>query len=450
MQGPSFLVIFALILCCFGSPLCEDVSDETPIHRLSTKTAYFNAEKDSSNWEDFQNEVSGCVAQQAWLLVRHGTRFPTGNDMNRLVDVLPSVAKQIVFNHQQGRGCLPDADITQLTDWFPPYGPRDKEQLQEMGFEELYSIGEYWRDMFPHLFNVQYDPFKFKVDFTTKNRTGQSAYHFMRGMFGDDAIGGIELPQPYSPNFILKFYKSCPRWMREVYKNNETTYRERLLFVNEKEFQSVIHAVSAKLGFLHPLTTRQIESIYDECRYETAWWPNRKSPWCSSFSDHDFEVMEYYQDLKYYYEDSYGTPLNSETACETVNNIYSHFRSTVISGKAVPQGIFNFAHDKTIFQVLARMGIFKPSQHLRHDNFAEMKNRIWKTSYVSPFAANLALVLYSCGSTYRVGTFFEGQPIPIPGKCESLLCQWEELQPWFDHNAQTCNLSKLCMIHDEL
>ncbi|XP_068219996.1 multiple inositol polyphosphate phosphatase 1-like [Palaemon carinicauda] len=356
MKGPSVFVIFSLILCCFGSPLCEDVNDETPIHRLSTKTSYFNAEKDNSNWETFQREVSGCIAHQVWLLNRHGTRFPTGNDMSRLVDVLPTISKQIVSNHHQGRVL----------------------------------------------------------------------------------------------HFTFQFYKACPRWMREVYKNNETTYKERLLFVKGKEFQSVIHTVSARLGFLHPLTPRQIESIYDECRYETAWWPNRKSAWCSSFSHHDFEVMEYHQDLKYYYEDSYGQPLNLETACETMNNIYSNFWNTVISGKGVPHGIFNFAHDKTILQVLTRLGIFKPSQHLRHDNFSDMKNRIWKTSYVSPFAANLALVLYSCGSDHKVGTFFQGQPIPIPGKCEGVSCRWEELQPWFENNFKTCDLSKLCMIHDEL
>lgn len=444
------IVIHAFIICCFGSPLCEDVISEVPIHLLSTKTAYFNAEKDDTHWENFRSEVQNCEAQQVWLLNRHGTRFPTGNDMDRLVGVLPQIAKHVVTHHNQGRGCLADDDIDQLIDWFPPYGPRDMEELQEVGYEELFSIGEYWRDMFPSLFDVDYDPSKFKVDFTVKNRTGQSAYHFMRGMFGDDAIGGIEFPQPYSPNFNLRFYKSCPRWLREVYKNNETTYKERRLFVHGKEFQRVIHAVSVKLGFVYPLTPQHIESIYDECRYETAWWPSRRSVWCLAFSLDDFEVMEYHQDLKYYYEDSYGQPLNLETACQTLSNIYSHFRSTVSLGKAQIQGIFNFAHDKTIFQVLTRMGLFKPLEHLRHDNFADMKYRVWRTSHISPFAANFAQVLYRCDLGYRVGTFFQGHPIPLPGKCEGVSCRWEELQPWLENNYQTCDLNKLCMIHDEL
>ncbi|KAK7068393.1 hypothetical protein SK128_007921 [Halocaridina rubra] len=449
-QNVAIFFVYYFILCCLGSPLCEDIGSETPISHLSTKTAYFNADKDDTNWERFNNEVKDCKAQQVWLLNRHGTRYPTGNDMDRLVRVLPSVAKQVVANYDQGRGCLPDKDVDNLRDWFPPYGPRDKENLQEMGFDELYSIGEYWRDLYPHLFNVEYDPYKFKVDFTVKNRTGQSAYHFMRGMFGDDAIGTIEFPEPHSPNFILRFYKSCPRWLKEVYRNNETTYKERRLFTSGKEFQSVVHAVSARLGFLHPLTPAQIESIYDECRYETAWWPLRKSAWCLPFSTYDFEVMEYHQDLKYYYEDSYGQPLNLETACQAVSNIYSHFSNSINLGRAKFSGIFNFAHDKTIFQVMTRLGLFRPSQHLRHDNFANMKNRVWKTSYLSPFAANLAFVLFGCGDDYRMGTFFQGQPIPLAEKCEGISCHWEEIKSWFEDNADTCNLSKLCMLHDEL
>ncbi|XP_071513577.1 multiple inositol polyphosphate phosphatase 1-like [Panulirus ornatus] len=442
--------LISLICCCSGASICDSIEEETPVHLLSTKTGYFNAEKDKSHWKKFSEEVGGCSAQQMWLLNRHGTRFPTRNDMGRLMGVLPSMSQQIEANHRQGRGCLKKEVLDQLSSWFPPYEIRDREQLQETAYDELSSIGEYWRDMFPHLFNVTYDPVNFKVDFTVKNRTGQSAYHFLRGMFGEDAVGNIELPEPYSPNFILRFYKSCPRWLHEVYKNYETTYKERRLFVQTEEFQNMTHAVSTRLGFMHPLTPRELESIYDECRYESAWWPGRKSAWCSAFSHSDFEVLEYHQDLKYYYEDGYGHPLNSKTACRTLGDLYTYFRTSVSLGEARPQGIFYFAHDKTIIKVLSHVGLFQPSQHLKHDNFAEMKNRSWRTSYVSPFSANLAFVLYRCDSEYKVGTFFQGQPVPLMGICRGVTCQWEELNSWLNENYQTCDLSKLCMIHDEL
>ncbi|XP_045603682.1 multiple inositol polyphosphate phosphatase 1 [Procambarus clarkii] len=446
-QAVSF---FSLLCCSSTSHICKGVEDEIPLNRLSTKTSYFNAEKDKSHWEKFNNEVWGCTAQQMWLLNRHGTRYPTKNDMGKLLSILPSMSQQIEANHQQGRGCLNQDDISQLGSWFPPYGPHDKEQLQEMGYDELTSIGEYWRDMFPHLFNVTYDPAKFKVEFTVKNRTGQSAYHFLKGMFGDDVVGNIEFPEPFSPNFILRFYKACPRWLREVYRNSETTYKERTLFTHSEVFQSVAHAVSARLGFMHPLKPGEIEAIYDECRYETAWWPSQKSAWCSAFSHYDFEVMEYHQDLKYYYEDSYGHPLNSKTACRTLCDLYNNFRMTISKGEAKPQGIFYFAHDKTIFKVLASMGLYHPPEHLRHDNFADLRSRKWRTSFISPFGANVAFVLYRCGLEYKIGTFFQGQPTPLTEHCQGTLCRLEEINPWLSESCETCDLSKLCMMHDEL
>ncbi|CAL4073625.1 unnamed protein product, partial [Meganyctiphanes norvegica] len=341
------------------SHICDGLG-EVPRHRLGSKTAYFNVPTENYFRRKFESETGMCKAQQVWLLTRHGTRYPTKNDMGRLMEYLPKLSQQIAENHQQGRGCLEEDDISQLASWVAPYSARDREQLQETGYDELYEIGQHWKEMFPELFSVPYSPEKFKIEFTVKNRTGQSAYHFLRGMFGEDAVGEIEMPKPYEPNFILRFYKACPRWLKEVYKNNETTYKERLLFVESQPFQAVLHAVSARLGFMHPISSRELESIYDECRYETAWWPNKSSPWCKSFAPHDFEVMEYHQDLKYYYEDSFGHPLNSQTACRTIIDLYNHFRTSVVSDEADHQGIFYFAHDKSLFKVLALMELFRP------------------------------------------------------------------------------------------
>ncbi|KAK3889555.1 hypothetical protein Pcinc_006448 [Petrolisthes cinctipes] len=454
MWEASVLVGVMVWCCCEGLHVCDGVDRATPTHRLSTKTAYFNADKDTTHWSDFNKEVEGCFAEQVWLLNRHGTRFPTQNDMHGLLDILPGVSQKIVANHQQGRGCLKQSELEQLQNWIPPYDLRDKEQLQETGQDELAAIGEEWRNFLPHLFDQPFHPAKFKVDFTVKNRTGQSAYHFLRGMFGDEAVGNIELPQPYSPNFVLRFYKACPRWVKEVYKNKETTYKERQLFVETEDFKNTAHGVSARLGFMHPLSLDELVAVYDECRYETAFWAGRDSVWCSPFTDDDFEVMEYYQDLKYYYEDSYGHPLNLKTACRTLADLFMHFRSTVNDGEAKPQGIFYFAHDKTIFKVLASFGLFRPAQHLRHDNFKSMKDRVWRTSFVSPFSANLAFVLYRCGDgkeeNHKVGVFFEGQPTPLPDVCRGVTCRWEELRPWLAEQHATCDLGKLCMLHDEL
>lgn len=68
-----------------------------------------------------------------------------------------------------------------------------------------------------------------------KNRTGQSAYHFLRGMFGDDAIGNIELPEPYTPNFILRvsIYYELSFLLHKLYIKWIKYWRNSILLLND-------------------------------------------------------------------------------------------------------------------------------------------------------------------------------------------------------------------------
>lgn len=66
----------------------------------------------------------------------------------------------------------------------------------------------------------------------------------------------------------MQFYKACPRWLREVYKNNETTYKERWLFTETEHFKRTIHAVSARLGFMHPLSSGNVMLVHEHNKWE--------------------------------------------------------------------------------------------------------------------------------------------------------------------------------------
>ena len=52
---------------------------------------------------------------------------------------------------------------------------------------------------------------------------------------------------------MLQFYKSCPLWLTEVYRNEETTYRELKLFENSKLFEDVLQKVSTRLGYVQSM-----------------------------------------------------------------------------------------------------------------------------------------------------------------------------------------------------
>lgn len=84
------------------------------------------------------------------------------------------------------------------------------------------------------------------------------------------------------------------------------------------------------------------------CAYETAWNKTAKSPWCSLFSLQDFkvnnstkmcvfkfllivqllfQVFEYTDDLKYYWQDGYGFELAYKQACLIFSNMTTFMKS---------------------------------------------------------------------------------------------------------------------------
>ena len=94
-----------------------------------------------------------------------------------------------------------------------------------------------------------------------------------------------------------------------------------------------------------------IDLMYNMCSFDKAWRPKKLSPWCAAFSQSDLEVscrpngkvivnatliirfcnfclqiLEYREDLEYYYEDGYGFPINYVQACPPVKDVYDNFR----------------------------------------------------------------------------------------------------------------------------
>ncbi|KAG0718450.1 hypothetical protein GWK47_052406 [Chionoecetes opilio] len=127
---------------------------------------------------------------------------------------------------------------------------------------------------------------------------------------------------------------------------------------------------------------------------------------------------------------------------------------------------------------MASLGLFRPAHHLRHDNFEDMKNRVWRSSFVCPFSSNLAFVLYSfkisfstsdvsmlnneaildaisstsvplpkgkhmCAAEHKLLSSSKGAITPdrdMPGT----VCGWEELQGWLKEKHLSCDLNTLC------
>lgn len=63
--------------------------------------------------------------------------------------------------------------------------------------------------------------------------------------------------------------------------------------------------------------------------------------------------------------------------------------------KDEPKGIFYFTHSAALQLLLSTLGYAKDSEPLVHDtNIDKAKTRKWYTANLTPFAANLAAILY--------------------------------------------------------
>ena len=125
------------------------------------------------------------------------------------------------------------------------------------------------------------------------------------------------------------------------------------------------------------------------------------------------DMLEYREDLKYYWKDGYGYKINTEQACVLVKDAMDNFRNITMGGatsKEEQNGIFYFTHSGTILKMLSYLGLYKEeiNEHtghrleLRHDNYNKMKDkRNWRTSFIDPFASNVGLVLKKCYGILR-------------------------------------------------
>lgn len=136
-------------------------------------------------------------------------------------------------------------------------------------------------------------------------------------------------------------------------------------------------------------------------------------------------MLEYNQDIKYYYEAGYGHDLNTKVGCATITDMLKHMES-----KAQPNAVAYFAHSSTVQLMLTALGAAKDQNPLRADNYQQMNRRKWRSSELAPFASNLAVIKYDCPSDVernKIMFFLNQKPLDFAW-CNVGLCNWSEVQ----------------------
>ncbi|CAG0898433.1 unnamed protein product [Darwinula stevensoni] len=248
-------------------------------------------------------------------------------------------------------------------------------------------------------------------------------------------IRGMEMPAIFAPSFTL-FYDECQRWIKDVDENPESL-EEMRLFEESSYFVNMTEDISLRLG-LSNITREDLEIMYESCRFEVALQlPN--APWCAAFSPEDFFILEYWQDLKYYWQDGYGYSVNYEQACPLLQDLVMHIRAAEKGAEKRKLGAFYFAHSGTLGKMLARLGLFRsPETNMTAEDFELNHDREWQTTEILPFASNLIVALYHTPEGPQVMTFVNERLVGLQ-MVDSFL---EEFGPIADN----CSFKEICKL----
>lgn len=182
---------------------------------------------------------------------------------------------------------------------------------------------------------------------------------------------------------LIRPYDDCENWKKKASKTESKSFK------NSIHYQKVSQEISMRLGFEEALDPDVIENIWDMCRYDQAWHIDRLSPWCVAITPNQLDVLEYAEDLNYYYKAGYGSEMNSNMMCSAMRDMLDFIQ------RNDTRNVFAYhSHASAIQLLLVALGFAKDSNPLTADNFDQMMERKWKMSEWSAFASNLAVVTY--------------------------------------------------------
>ncbi|XP_023702394.1 multiple inositol polyphosphate phosphatase 1-like [Cryptotermes secundus] len=383
--------------------------------------------------------IPQCQPVQFWILSRHGTRYTDAIGINDMWSLI-CLRDEIITNIKNGRGRLCAQDVDNLKKWTPQVVQTLSMNLTPQGYKDAYNMAQRFKSRFPTLLNQSYSPDKFEVRFTNTQRTTLTSFAFIDGIFGSTAH--VILPKPISDDPVLRPSNYCDDW-KNVVRDNPDTTKEYSTFKKGPEMNVVIQSVSNRLGFTSSISYDNLSKMYTICRFEKAWHVDSVSPWCAAFSEDELKVLEYKEDLSAYYKHGYGSDLNKKVGCVLVKDFLDRF-SKLENGENQPAGVFYFSHDTDMQLFLTSLGVAKDSETLTHSNYKSMENRLWRTSLLTPFAANFAAVFFKCdGGRFGVQFYLQEQLLRIDG-CESDLgdlCDWAAIKKKYGSVSQNCDLS---------
>lgn len=220
-------------------------------------------------------------------------------------------------------------------------------------------------------------------------------------------------------------------------KKNPDTFKEIERFAETPLVQAMIKDLRISTG-IPELTFAHIQTIYETCAFETAWWKRQQSPWCTIFTKDSIEILEFAEDLEYFWKDGYGYEITYSQACPAIKDLVEHLKLD----SSQPASTFYFTHSGTVLKLLAALNLYR-DENLVHSDFG--RPRKWKTSEIDAFASNLMFVSFNCSGEAHLLAMHQERIIRLPGCPQDKdLCPLNTFIENYREQIENCRFNEIC------
>jgi hypothetical protein len=441
---------------------------------------------DGHSLEERHKQLVGeqCKPVAFYFVGRHAARNPGEEDIADMNQHLPPLIESI-----KSSGSIA---ARKYTSWQSVFSIKENNLVTEFGAHTHRELAKRLKKVYPALFDARRT--SIELGNTGKLRTVQSAIEFAKSIDNFRLTVGAEQcrgePSDYhnARAFVdecykraleghqmeeLEGHKVCKKRIKATLSRSVLPPKEakseivtKIAGMKSKVLNGVAANVVKKFGLKSKPTTKSIEAAYDMCRYETsvAFGPTMRSIFCDLFSAEQIEALEYLDDAKVYHK---VAPLRGSYRVQSsplINFIVRKLDEAVKGGNnEPPRAFFGFTHVGTLKKLFVTLGFFdEPTGYTAGelDEYASSgrvpQRRLWRSSLMLPFSANVSFALYRCGNDqrqatahYKVLTSLAEQAVRVYG-CRDTACPYDDFlaayKPLMSYTMdEVCDEVRKCM-----
>lgn len=424
-----------------------------------------------------------CKPIMLYFVGRHAARFPDGEDIeqyNKNMLELQQRMRQANASNKCNEALAP------ILQWRPHWQPQQDNLITEVGAREQRDIARHLKSVFGSQF---FDPSKADVTYgvTSKLRTAQTGAEFLKEFEGGGAhfvpacddlnalpTNDVERAD-YDLNKILnnkcyesmmknnfasflEFHKVCEKLQgKQPKRKHPLIERARAA----RAVRVVAERVAAKLGLnesteqTSAISNDLLNDLFDTCKLEDALLSNG-SVWCSIFEKDDVRVLEFLEDVKDYFKDTYGPGANERQACPLIGHLVEQVQSATKMGpNDKVRAHFYFTHATPMKKLIAAFGLFTDDDVYNERMVQDFerrarvpKRRDWRSSLIAPFSANVAVTMYRCQKgnnkpKHKLLFSVNEQPVKLRACKRETDCDVDKFIDAFD-NMRNCDMASVC------